>query len=320
MFPVLMIEIVLCYKLSNPRLEQIYFWTGCFHVYSLLVLGVLLSLQVKYLGKWTQAGFNELQIQLTITLIFFMRNILLRHFIITYTIYMVCWIVTVTFLSTKFEYQIFQFIIGQIMYAILLCIGIHHREMIQRKSINYERILNVEINKTNELISKLLPHHMLNVIKSEKRQVDEFDDDMTLLYTDIIGANSFNKVNKDSREIVVFIQKVFARFDQLCEENRVYKVHTVGNKYVIMGYNGRVEKFQRNMAVVVDEANRVIQTGFEMLDIIKEVREQSTIPSAKDLTLRIGIHTGKVYAGIIGSKQVRYDIFGEGVLTSNKIE
>ena len=84
-----------------------------------------------------------------------MRNVLLRHFIITYMIYMFAWIITVTTLSIKFEYQILQFIIGQIMYAILLAIGIHHREMIQRKSINYERILNVEISKTNEMIGKL---------------------------------------------------------------------------------------------------------------------------------------------------------------------
>lgn len=75
------------------------------------------------------------------------------------------------------------------MYATLLCIGIHHREMIQRKSINYERILNVEIAKTNDLISKLVPHHMLNVIKSEKKQVDEFDGDLTLMYTDLEGIN-----------------------------------------------------------------------------------------------------------------------------------
>jgi len=77
--------------------------------------------------------------------------------------------VTLCFLAEKFEYQIVQFILGQIMYAILLAVGIHHREMIQRKSLNYERILNVEINKTNELISKLVPYHMLNVIKNEKR-------------------------------------------------------------------------------------------------------------------------------------------------------
>lgn len=57
-----------------------------------------------------------------------------------------------------------------------------------------------------------------------------------------------------------------------------------------------------------------------MLEILKEVKEQSTYIEAKDLKLRIGVHTGKVIAGIIGSKVVRYDIYGEGVLIANKVE
>jgi len=72
------------------------------------------------------------------------------------------------------------------------------------------------------------------------------------------------------------------------------------------------------LGVVIDEANRVIQSGLEMIHIIKEVRESDE--SCKDLNMRIGIHTGKVVAGIIGSKVVRYDIFGEGVLIANKME
>jgi uncharacterized membrane protein len=55
---------------------------------------------------------------------------------------MIAWIFAVALLSDEFSYQIIQFIIGQIMYAILLAVGIHHREMIQRKSLNYERILS----------------------------------------------------------------------------------------------------------------------------------------------------------------------------------
>lgn len=128
------------------------------------------------------------------------------------------------------------------MYAILLAIGIHHREMIQRKSINYERILNVEISKTNEMIGKLLPHHMLTVVKSEKRQVDNFDGDLTLLVTDLTGISNLNTSVKDSMEHFLFLQKLFARFDQLCEENKVFKIHTVGNKYIVMGFNGKIEK------------------------------------------------------------------------------
>ena len=86
-----------------------------------------------------------------------------------------------------------------------------------------------------------------------------------------------------------------------------------------MGYNGKIDKHMRKGAVIVDEANRVVQTAIEMLDIIREVRESSD-NQHKDLDMRIGIHTGKIVAGIIGSKVVRYDIFGEGVLMAKKIE
>ena len=47
-----------------------------------------------------------------------------------------------------------------------------------------------------------------------------------------------------------------------------------------------------------------------MIDIIREVRESSQDPNLKSLDMRIGIHTGRIVGGIIGTKVVRYDIFG----------
>jgi class 3 adenylate cyclase len=57
-----------------------------------------------------------------------------------------------------------------------------------------------------------------------------------------------------------------------------------------------------------------------MIEIIKEVSNNSTNPDLKDLNMRIGVHTGKIVAGIIGTKIVRYDIFGSDVLIANKME
>lgn len=57
-----------------------------------------------------------------------------------------------------------------------------------------------------------------------------------------------------------------------------------------------------------------------MIDIITDVRNHSDNPDLKDLNMRIGIHTGKIVAGIIGTKIVRYDIFGGDVLIANKME
>ena len=56
-----------------------------------------------------------------------------------------------------------------------------------------------------------------------------------------------------------------------------------------------------------------------MIDTIQEFKEQMSSDLGKYLNIKVGIHTGKVVAGIIGSKVVRYDIFGEGVVVGNKI-
>ena len=58
-----------------------------------------------------------------------------------------------------------------------------------------------------------------------------------------------------------------------------------------------------------------------MINTILDVRkEHSHNPDLSELDMRIGIHTGKIVAGIIGTKIVRYDIFGADVLIANKME
>lgn len=74
----------------------------------------------------------------------------------------------------------------------------------------------------------------------------------------MVGFTAFSKNVSHPREVVSLLQKLFSRFDQLVEEKKVYKVHTIGDCYVIMGYNGKLDKHKRNQAVVCDEANKVI--------------------------------------------------------------
>lgn len=57
-----------------------------------------------------------------------------------------------------------------------------------------------------------------------------------------------------------------------------------------------------------------------MIDIIADIRENSDNDKLKELDMRIGIHTGRIVAGIIGTKIVRYDIFGADVFIANKME
>ena len=62
MFVIFLFELILIYKLNNPTYDSIHLWTYMLLIYGIVVLIVLLSYQAKYLGRWTIAGFNELQI------------------------------------------------------------------------------------------------------------------------------------------------------------------------------------------------------------------------------------------------------------------
>jgi class 3 adenylate cyclase len=110
------------------------------------------------------------------------------------------------------------------------------------------------------------------------------------------------------------LMELFKRFDDATKECHVYKVHTIGDCYVVMGFNGKVSMNMRNY---YDEAKNVCKMGECMIKIIREVRKKVNFEA---LDMRIGIHTGAVIAGIIGSTVVRYDIFGSDVLIANKME
>lgn len=67
-----------------------------------------------------------------------------------------------------------------------------NREMTLRKQYNREKILDVEILKTEELLSKLVPVHALRGLKNDERVVESIEN-VTLLYTDMVGFTAFSK-------------------------------------------------------------------------------------------------------------------------------
>lgn len=153
-----------------------------------------------------------------------------------------------------------------LVYVVFLVISSHEREMRVRKQYNAKRIIEVEIDKTEELLGKLVPAHVLSGIKNDQRVVDQLDN-VTLLYTDMVGFTEFSK-NHPPSEVVSLLSRLFSRFDQLCEQFGVYKVHTIGDCYVVSGFTGKVANGRRNSAMQIEEAYKVIQVGMEMINVI----------------------------------------------------
>ncbi len=81
------------------------------------------------------------------------------------------------------------------------------------------------------------------------------------------------------------LRSLFTEFDKCCLKFKVYKVYTIGDCYVVMGFTNA---YKRNP---VEEANNVVRMGLSMIQIIRTVRELIDFP---ELDMRIGIHTVQI--------------------------
>ncbi|CAD8123244.1 unnamed protein product [Paramecium sonneborni] len=173
------------------------------------------------------------------------------------------------------------------------------------KSIKYQYLLNY-----------LLPKNVLEEFfrpNEEKRVLREQADEVTLLFADIAGFTEYSsKVQPE--QVVNMLRNLFTEFDKNCLLHNVFKLYTIGDCYVVMGMVDYGKGIQRNTSL---EAVNVVRMGFAMIDAIRRVRAHINHPT---LDMRIGVHTGSIIGGVLGTELVRYDIYGPDVLIANKME
>ena len=165
---------------------------------------------------------------------------------------------------------------------------------------------------TEKMLFNLMPLHVVQNMKDDIPVADVLES-VTLLFADIVSYTNFGN-SHEPVDVVKLLMELFKNFDHATKACHVYKVHTIGDCYVVMGFNRKVSMNERNY---YEEAKNVCKMGEEMINIIRDVRKKVNFEA---LDMRIGIHTGTVIAGIIGSSVVRYDIFGSDVLIANKME
>mmetsp|Transcript_11899 Transcript_11899/g.5978 ORF Transcript_11899/g.5978 Transcript_11899/m.5978 type:complete len:207 (+) Transcript_11899:636-1256(+) len=157
-----------------------------------------------------------------------------------------------------------------------------------------------------------MPPHVLRNLKNDITAADEHKD-VTLIFADIVGFTEYSSTRLPN-EVVSMLSKLFTTFDHLCVENDVYKVCTIGDCYVIMGYRGSEDENERRDPG--KELLNMANMGINIIKAIAEVNEKNGIK----LDMRVGLHTGQVIAGVTGTNIVRYDIYGPDVMIANEIE
>ena len=277
----------------------------------LIYFGLTLVVQIAF-NKINEKYFTTLLTEQLLIITSLGSCGLLNYFQLSYNyvLYIIIFLINTCINHKEFlikKYSIF-FIFLCVMKQILICISYYDSTM------NF--LTNQEESKAlvekEKMLFNLMPLHVVQNMKDDIPVADVLPT-VTLLFADIVRYTDFGNCHQPV-EVVHMLMELFKRFDDATKECHVYKVHTIGDCYVVMGFNGKVSMNMRNY---YEEAKNVCKMGECMIKIIREVRKKVNFEA---LDMRIGIHTGAVIAGIIGSTVVRYDIFGSDVLIANKME
>jgi class 3 adenylate cyclase len=122
------------------------------------------------------------------------------------------------------------------------------------------------------------------------------------LFADIVGFTTFAS-KTPATKVVEMLNKVFLEFDKLSEKYGVEKIKTIGDCY--MAACGVPEFNQKH-------ATEIAKMALDMKQIIKK--------NYPELDIRVGINSGKVVAGVIGSKKFVYDLWGDTVNIASRME
>lgn len=179
-------------------------------------------------------------------------------------------------------------------------------KIIQEKT---EELL-VEKEKTETLLSNILPEETAKELKEKGRASSMRFNMATILFSDIHGFTKIaEEMNPDA--LIDELDKFFLEFDTIVEKHNIEKIKTIGDAYMCAG--GIPQKNRTNPIEVVVAA-------LEMQSRIQEIQKQTHTNRKKYWELRIGIHTGPIIAGVVGSKKFSYDIWGDSVNIASRME
>jgi class 3 adenylate cyclase len=166
--------------------------------------------------------------------------------------------------------------------------------------------LEREKQRSETLLLNILPQGIVNRMRAGETVIADHVEEVTILFCDLVGFTTLSQALPAARTID-FLGRIFSAFDRLAAEHGVEKIKTIGDAYMVVG--GIPE-------YAPDHAMRIATLAPRMLDAVKAISESTAL----ELRARIGIHTGPVVAGVIGTHKFVYDVWGDTVNTASRME
>jgi class 3 adenylate cyclase len=177
--------------------------------------------------------------------------------------------------------------------------------------------------RTERLLSRILPPRIAaRVRRAEPLPMEQFEG-LVFVCTDLKGFTAMSTRMSPSR-LVSFINMVYTSFDRLLLRHSLFKLEVIGDAYLAVSGmtdeeskrdGGRTCHKTTSTGVRVQ---RAVALAFDMHSALARVI--ATVPEAHDVSLRVGIHLGDAYGGVIGSLRFRYHLFGQSLAVAEALE
>ncbi|MGI9646880.1 MAG: adenylate/guanylate cyclase domain-containing protein [Acidimicrobiia bacterium] len=159
--------------------------------------------------------------------------------------------------------------------------------------------------ESDDLLHNILPDEVARRLKESAGMIAEHFDDASVLFLDIVGFTPMSAAMKPA-ELVGLLNEIFTDFDAFVADEGLEKIKTVGDEYMVAAGVPTPRP---------DHAHAIADLALRIQDHLA-----SHEFAGHRITARIGVNSGPVVAGIIGSSKFSYDLWGEVVNTASRME
>jgi class 3 adenylate cyclase len=166
--------------------------------------------------------------------------------------------------------------------------------------------LEAERERTEQLLLNILPKPIAERLKQQPITIADQFPDATVLFADVVGFTQLSS-QISAAELVVLLNQLFSMFDQLVEKHGAEKIKTIGDAYMVVAGL----PIPRS-----DHAQAIANLALDMQQAVARFNVEQN----QSFSIRIGINTGPVVAGVIGLKRFIYDLWGDTVNIASRME
>ena len=164
---------------------------------------------------------------------------------------------------------------------------------------------NLFQERSETLLLNILPKEIMAILKNEPRTIADHFDGASILFADVVDFTPLSATMTPD-ELVELLNEVFSLFDMLVEKYGLEKIKTIGDCYMVASGVPSPRP---------DHAKALIEFALEVRDYVSRHEFHG-----HKLAFRMGVNSGPVVAGVIGTKKFIYDLWGDAVNTASRME